>query len=192
LFDLLRGKPRAERRLLAMTLVTVWQEGSRPRVWETAFVERLLALREGTEDDVGANICGYYYALDSGQSERAGQLLDLAVSQLRGHQADVRPALLLEAAFFEARHRHNVAAARARLEQAQGGHAERYTRLRAEAAILCAEGCYAEAAAKAEAGLAAIPQAATRRGAVLESEWLNSILAESRSERHEGTMETTS
>jgi hypothetical protein len=102
------------------------------------------------------------------------------VSQLQGYQADFRPALQLEAAFFEARHRRNVVAARAWLERARAGHAERYTRLRAEAAILWAEGRYAEAAAKAEAGLAAIPRSAAGGSAVLESEWLNSILAESR------------
>ena len=192
MLDLLRGRPRAERRLVALTLVAAWQDGVRPRAWEAGVVERLLALREGTEDDVGANICGYYYALDSGQSERAGRLLDLAVSQLQGYQADLRPALLLEAAFFAARHRRNVAAARAWLEQAQGGHAERYTRLRAEAAILWAEGSYAEAAAKAEAGLAAIPRSGDRGGAVLESEWLDAILAESRGVEHGGTTETMS
>jgi hypothetical protein len=192
LLDLLRGRPRAERRLVAVTLVTAWQNGVRPRAWEAGFVERLLVLREGTEDDVGANVCGYYYALDSGQTERAGRLLDLAVSQLRGYQADFRPALLLEAAFFEARHRRNVVAARARLEQAQSGPAERYTRLRAEAAILWAEGRYAEAAAKAEEGLATIPRSAALSNAVLESEWLNSILAESRPARHGGTTEMMS
>jgi hypothetical protein len=190
LLDLLQGRPRAERRLVAVALITAWDDGVRPRAWETGLVELLLDLREGTEDDVGANVCGYYYALDSGQTERAGRLLDLAVSQLRGHQADFRPALLLEAAFFEARHRRNVGAARARLEQAQGGHAATYTRLRAEAAILWAEGRYAEAAAKAEAGLAAIPGPAAHGNAVLESEWLNSILAESQSARHGGTTET--
>jgi hypothetical protein len=190
LLDLLQGRPRAERRLVAVTLVTAWQDGVRPRAWETGLVERLLVLREGSDDDVGANVCGYYYALDAGQTERAGRLLDLAVSQLRGYQADFRPALLLEAAFFLARHRRDVVAARARLEQARGGHAERYTRLRAEAAILWAEGRYAEAAAKAEAGLAAIPRAAAHGNAVLESEWLNSILAESRRTRHGGTTET--
>jgi hypothetical protein len=189
LFDLLQGRPRAERRLLAMTLITAWQDGVRPRAWEVGIVERLLALREGTADDVGANICGFYYALDSGQSERAGRLLDLAVSQLQGYQVDAHPALLLEAAFFEARHRHNVAAARAWLEQAQGGHAERCTRLRAEAAILWAEGRYAEAAAKAEEGLAAIPRSVAHGSAVLEREWLDSILAESRRVRHGGTTE---
>jgi hypothetical protein len=187
LLDLLRGRPRAERRLVAVALVTAWQDGVRPRAWEAELVERLLALREGTEDDVGANICGYYYALDSGQSERAGRLLDWAVSQLQGYQADFRPALQLEAAFFEARHRRNVVAARAWLERARAGHAERYTRLRAEAAILWAEGRYAEAAAKAEAGLAAIPRSAAGGSAVLESEWLNSILAESRGVQPGGT-----
>ena len=178
LFDLFQGSPRAERRLLAMTLITAWQDGVRPRAWDAGSVERLLALCEGSQDDVGANVCGYYYALDSGQSERAGRLLDLAVSQLQGYQVEFRPALMLEAAFFEARHRRNAAAARAWLEQARGGPAERCTRSRAEAAILWAEGCYAEAAAQAEAGLAAIPQSAAHAGATLEREWLNFILAD--------------
>jgi hypothetical protein len=180
LLDLLWGRTRAERRLLAVTLGATWQNGVRPRAWDAGIVERLLALRDGTDDDVGANVCGYYHALDSGQRERAGRLLDLAASQRQGYPAEFRLALLLEAAFFEARHRHNVAAARAWLEQAQGGHAERFTRLRAEAAILWAEGRYAEAAVKAEAGLEAIPRSAACGSAVLESEWLNSILAETR------------
>jgi hypothetical protein len=192
LFDLLQGRPRAERRLLTITLIAAWQDGVRPRAWEVGLVERLLALREGNVDDVGANTCGYYYALDCGQIERAGLLLDLAKSQLEGYQVESLPALLLEVAFFEARYRHNVAAARAWLEQAQGGHAESFTRLRAEAAILWAEGFYAKAAAKAEAGLAAIPQLAARGSAVLESESLSSILAESTTMMHGGTTESMS
>src|SRR5262249_55294630 len=111
--------------------------------------------------------------------------LDLAVSQRQGCPAEFRPALLLEAAFFDARYRHDVPAARAWLEQAQGGHAERPTRLRAEAAILWAEGRYAEAAVLAEAGLAAIPRSAPHGSAITESEWLNAILMESQGREEE-------
>src|SRR5439155_9123747 len=62
------------------------------------------------------------------------------------------------------------------LIKSAGGQVEKQTRLRAEAAVLLAEGRYEEAAAAASQGLAAAPESADPCGAIAETEWLQSIL----------------
>jgi hypothetical protein len=87
----------------------------------------------------------------------------------------------VEAAYFEARHRQDAAAARQWLNQAPKDGVEPQTYLRAEAAVLLAEGRYREAAVIATAALVVLPKSADPGGAIAEKEWLESILAESRS-----------
>jgi hypothetical protein len=163
-------------------LYAALMDGIRPRAWDAGLVQRLLAKREDVPDDVGANLYGYYYALDSGRVEEAGILLDLAIVQREALPTSFRAAVTLEKAFFEAFHQKRAAEGRAWLKEAIG-QAERQTWLRAEAAVLLAERRFEEACAKAEAGLAAIPQSADPGGSLAEADWLDAVLAESRSKR---------
>jgi hypothetical protein len=84
----------------------------------------------------------------------------------------------LEAAHFEARHRHNATAARQCLEKRLEGTVEEQTRLRAEAATLLAEERHAEAADKVEAALTMLPRSTDPGGAIAEKDWLMAILIE--------------
>jgi hypothetical protein len=153
LLELLWGGKAAERRLLTMLVAGYAGEGIRPRDWQVVHVERLLAVRDGSERDVFANFLGYYHALDCGQAERAGELLDLALSQRTGCPLIHRAGLLLEGAFYEGYYRTNAAAARSWLHRPMSGPDLLAVRLRAEAALLFSEGRYAEAIRQAEVAL---------------------------------------
>ncbi|HMC88172.1 MAG TPA: M50 family metallopeptidase [Gemmataceae bacterium] len=176
LLDLLSTGPRAERRLLPLTLTAALLRGERPKAWKPDEVERLLALRDGSAYDGSANLFAYYYFVDTGQIERAGQFVDLFVAQLADCPAGHESSLFLEAAYFVGFHRRDPVQARAWLIKSAGGQVEKQTRLRAEAAVLLAEGRCEEAAAVALQGLAAAPESADPGGAIAEAEWLENIL----------------
>src|SRR5262249_859111 len=76
LLELLRDGRRAESSWLLRALAESLLDGARPRDWNPGLVERLLAIRAGSSADVAANLYGYYYALDVGQLDQAGGLLD--------------------------------------------------------------------------------------------------------------------
>jgi hypothetical protein len=176
LLDLLWNRPLKDIRWLLTILLGALLDGIRPRDWNATYVDAMLAARTGTPKDMEANRYGYYYARDTGQIDLAGQLIDLAVGQREANPVALHPAILLEAAYFEGRYRHNAAVAREWLQQAQGGQVEQQTRLRAEAAVLWAEGRFADAATKAKEGLAVLPQSADPGGAIAEGDWLRDIL----------------
>lgn len=88
----------------------------------------------------------------------------------------MRPPIFAEAAYFTARHRQDAKAARLSLKQAQGGLTEKHTRLRAEAAVLLAEGKFVESAEKARAGQAQAGKSWDKGGAAAEKDWLREPL----------------
>jgi len=178
LLELLVGGTLAERRVLGILLSSNTPAGVRPRDWDAAQVESLLALRDGSTRDVFANFLGYYHALDNGRVERAGELLDLALSQRAGYRTIFRQNLLLEGAYFHGYHRHDAVAARSWLTRTMSGHGLPATRLRAEAAVLLAEGRCAEAVPTAEAALlAAVRGSSSFAG---EADWVCDFLVECR------------
>jgi hypothetical protein len=184
----LRSGPPAERDLITRTLHLAMRQGYRPRQWHHSLVRGLLLARRGGAQDVLANLYGCYHALDTGQYEEAGRLLDLAFSQREFGAGMYRAAILVEVAYFENRYRRNPWAGRVWLGRVPPGSVEKHTRLRAEAAVLLAEGSYAEAAATAEAALAAVPQSADPGGSAAEAEWLQHLLSESRDGEAQGNV----
>lgn len=176
LLDVLRGGHRAEQRWLTIALTTASLDGVRPRDWDPAHIERLLALRQGQVEDGMANYFGYFYALDRDEVQRAGELLDLCRQQAQGFPESARPMIFAEAAYFTARYRQDAAAARALLEQAQGSVIEKHSRLRAEAAVLLAEGKPVESAEKARAALLEVNKSWDKGGAAAEKDWLMELL----------------
>lgn len=176
LVDWLGGGRRAERNGLALMLNSAMLGGMRPRDWSRDLVERMLALREHNADDLSANQLAYYYFLDGNDVERAGESLHLALEQSESYPPGFRTPLFLEAAYFQAFHAHDLAEAQAWWQEAKGGDVEKQTWLRVEAALLLAEGRHAEAAAKAEAGLALIPDSWDPGGSLAEKDWLLAIV----------------
>jgi hypothetical protein len=169
---------RAEFGLLRLTLNDLMLSGTRPSAWNASLVERMLTLRDGSPDDLSANLLGYYHALDTKRRDLAGIYLDLAVAAHQTAEPRISDAILLEKAYFEAFHRQS-ANARTWLDQVQRQDNEKHTRWRAEAAVLFIEGRYAEASAKAKAAIAEVPNLIDRGGSIAESDWLQVLLEES-------------
>ncbi|HYV40024.1 MAG TPA: hypothetical protein VE988_30340, partial [Gemmataceae bacterium] len=107
LLELIFDGNRAESRYLLAELTGALLNGIRPRDWSSEVVDRILTLREDSPRDVRANLYGYYFEIDCGNVERAGDLLDRAMAHLLGSPKSGQPGVLVEAAFFEARYRRN-------------------------------------------------------------------------------------
>jgi len=176
-----------DRRLVVQTwlveaLSTASVNGVRPRQLSEEFIHHIMDSRDGSVQDASANFFGFYYFLDRGQLDRAGELIDVLAANQEKFDPRHRSYAVLETAYFEARHRHNAVAARRWLDQAPKEGVEPQTYLRAEAAVLLAEGRYKEAAVIATAALVVLPKSADPGGAIAEKECLQSILAESLSQ----------
>jgi hypothetical protein len=147
-----------ERQLALGALQGYVTMGWRPRRWSASLVQRALALASDPVTEYWACIYAYYWAFDTDDAAGAGAHLDRAM-ELYPSLARGPGAITLEAAYYLARHRGDVAAARAWAERGSGSRHEAFMRPRAEAAILQAEGRPIEALAIAEAGLAALAAA---------------------------------
>lgn len=149
---LLRGGPEAER-WCAVAILANDLFATRPRDLAPALIERSLALADNTPDHLSSVFVAYGWALDRGDIPAAEGYLETMLANLSAFNSALRPSVLIEAAYFTARHHTDAAAARALLDQAHGGLVEPYTRARAEAAVLLAEGRPAEAQTLAAQGL---------------------------------------
>ncbi len=176
LIDLFLRRDLTERNVVLSMLASQMGQGTRPRDWDQAMVDRLLAARTDAADNAPANLFAYYWAVDCGKIDEARQFLQLALSQFEGYPSDTRASLFLEGAYFAARHDSDVTAAFDWLANSREGYAEEQTRCRAEAALLLVRGKFAEARSQAEAGLKAIPNSKDLGGRMAEQEWLEDLL----------------
>jgi hypothetical protein len=151
--------------------------GVRPRKWDAECVMRLQSPTEDAATGARGGLFGYYYALDRGQPEQAGELLDRALVSVAEAQGTDRSAILLEAAYFEGFHRQNPVVARKWLHQVKINELREYTFLRGAAAVLLAEGLFADAAASVKAALAQVKRSIDFGGVQAEKDWLKAILA---------------
>src|SRR5262249_51426465 len=143
-----------EREVVANQLTSYLLTGVRPREWPSDLVLRRIALAEKPADEHPACVIAYYWALDTSDIVSAGAFLDRTLATLK-RPSKPHAALALEAAYFEARYRSNLTAARTWLREGKGTQFEPVLRPRAEMAILLGEGRYEEALLRAEEGLAA-------------------------------------
>jgi hypothetical protein len=151
--------------------------GVRPREWDAEYMMRLQQPTEDAATSATVGLLGYYCALDRGQPEQAGELLDRALVSVAEAQGTDRSAILLEAAYFEGFHRQNPVVARKWLHQVKINELREYTFLRGAAAVLLAEGLFADAAASVKAALAQVKRSIDFGGVQAEKEWLKAILA---------------
>ncbi|HEX5504809.1 MAG TPA: hypothetical protein VFW96_19485, partial [Thermomicrobiales bacterium] len=160
LLKILAGGALAERAGALWVLLGLARLGRRPRAWEAVLVERALALKDGSADDVLASNLAYYWALDRRSVEWAGEYLERAFRAGAGAPAPVQIGIDIEAAFYAAHFEQDPETGRAFLERARAAitalslpatEADRAATalhldlLRAEAAILLAEHRHAEA-----------------------------------------------
>ena len=114
----------------------------------------MLAVPEQSFDHVAGLLTAYSVALDKGELEIAGDYLDQALERHLYYPALFRSSLLLEGAYFEAYVRQQANIARAWFDKIEEtALTSPYALLRAESAVLLAEGKLAEAQSKAEKGL---------------------------------------
>lgn len=156
--------------------------GRRPREWSATWITFLTAGTDDTPDNLSGQYNAYLWSLDSGQIERAGALVDRMVAASSAPQWLRQSGLLTELAYYEARYRHNPARARQYLAAiVDSDRLElRGPRLRAEAAILAAEGETAAARAKIQAAFDHVARhrlGDTQMGLV-GIDWLNDLLAQ--------------
>jgi hypothetical protein len=149
--------------------------GTRPRRWDGEAVRRLLQIASTPHEKAEAHLCAYYWDLDREEVAAAGALLEHALWLIDELKGNTRTAILVEAAYFEGFHRRNPVVARRWLHQAAIREVEEQTFLRAAAAVLMAEGLFAEAADSAEAAVEKAKLSLDFGGALAEKAWLKAI-----------------
>ena len=152
-FELIRGDARSVQESAVMTLTTASLGGVRPADYDPRLVAQAISLRDGSLFDLYAHLTASHHFFDTGQPARAQALLDHVLASEEQLAPFARDTLRCDYAWLLARHTSDVAAARAWLDYAGPLDIDPATRLRAEAAVLLAEGRLAEAAEKARAGL---------------------------------------
>lgn len=155
-FDLMRGGPASRQEAALLLLTTAGLAGIRPADYDPALVAQAVAVGDGSLFDLYGHIVVYYHAADRGSWAEAQQHLDVVLAGEDKLVPFVRDTLRCEYAWLLAGQTDDAAAARAWLESAGKLEFDPATRLRAEAAVLLAEGRRAEAAGKARDGLHAL------------------------------------
>lgn len=154
--DLLRGDTRSRQETAFIALTTAALAGVRPADYDPELVTQSLALKDGSLFDRYAHLTAYSHAADLGDFARAQGLLDYVLADETGLMPFVRDSVRCEYAWLLATQTEDTAAARAWLDAAGKLDFDPATRLRAEAAVLLAEGKPTEAAERAKAGLYAL------------------------------------
>lgn len=175
MYALLHGGKESEKECDVFRPLQSWVTPLRPADWAT--------------DWPSSPLDSYYMYLDRGDIAAATDQMNLAIQ--KHYRSPRQGSVCLESAYFSARHEDSATEARNWLTRTKTGYpVERFVELRAEAAVLFAEGRLSESAAFAQMGLelvAACPatgwtamnaallydllDVASRQTPVRESEW---------------------
>jgi hypothetical protein len=142
LAELAAGSAAGRRHCALYAMAASEHAAQRPADWHPRWIAQALAPADPTPERVTALVLAYVHHLDRGDTTQAGRALDDAVTlQHRLPNNDVTRQLWLERAYFLARHRRDPLSARAAWDRAaQGLPVEQTLLLRAECALLVAEG----------------------------------------------------
>ncbi len=154
--DLLRGDARSEQEAALLVLTTAGLTGIRPADYDPALVAKTVSLNDGSLFDLYGHLTVYYHAADRAQWSAAQAHLDHVMTGATELVPFLRDTTACEYAWLIARQTGEAGTARAWLDTAGKLDFDPATRLRAESAVLLAEGCASEAAAKAREGLHAL------------------------------------
>lgn len=155
-FELLRGDRRSDQEKAMLALTTAGLAGVRPADLDPGLVSESLALQDGSVFDLYAHFTAYLHAIDRGEVAQAQARLDYVIAGEARLVSFIRDAARCEYAWLLATRADAPGAARAWLDSAGPLAFDPATRLRAEAAVLLAEGRLTEAATKAREGLHAL------------------------------------
>jgi hypothetical protein len=177
LLALLRGGPQMELHKLILEIQAASLQGTRPRDWDVASLQQAFTQLGVRDDDwAQAGLLAYYHALDGGDTTAAGRYLDQMLSNFDGFSPGMRHNLALEAAFYRAHHCQDPVQAATWLARGQEGLFGPHTRLRAESALLLAQGQPELAAGKARDGLEAAAEFYDRGLAEAEADWMRALV----------------
>jgi len=151
--ELLNGDQRSAQENAMMALTTASLGGVRPADYDPQQVATSISLGDRSLFDLYAHLTVAHHFIDVGQPGRAQQLLDYVLTGEELLAPFLRDTLRCDYAWLLARYTNDAPTARAWLDSAGPLDIDPATRLRAEAAVLLAEGRRAEAAAKAREGL---------------------------------------
>lgn len=154
--ELLRGDHRSRQEAALMVLSTANLAGLRPAEYDPALVAQVVSLGDGSLFDLYGHLTVYYYAADREDWKAAQGHLDYVIAGWQKVVPYIRDTVRCEYAWLLARRTGEAALARAWLDSAGPLDFDPATRLRAEAAVLLAEGRFSEALAKARDGLEAL------------------------------------
>lgn len=170
LLRLARGGPQAKREAAMLSLVGIYLAGTAPRDWPGETVRAVAEPRDGSSDEVTAQLLVYSHLLDRGDTAGARLALHRALELADQYPLPFVPGLMAEAAFFEGFVTRDATAARAYLAEVpeKSPAVKPYDRLRAEAALALAEGDRAGAAERIRRALATTPADDAFRRALLE------------------------
>lgn len=177
ILSLLRGGADVEQRALLVILQAESLKGTRPRDWPDDILRRLLEMHATPMLDAAAQLMNYYHALDSGNLARAGESLQSLLTIEAQIPEGFKQAVYLEQAFFLALYHGDAASAERFFHKSTGALVEQSTILRAEAALLFAQGQRGQARQKAKQAIRRANQSFDRGSAVAEQEWLQPILS---------------
>ena len=121
------------------TFTDALKAGRRPRDWDAALVSQATMERDGMRNEALAAYYGYLWAVDTGDWAAAGGFIDRALS-VEFLETDIKQRLVMEKAFWLARHRRDAAGARGWLAKAEMDHPGTPSFWRVQAAISLAEG----------------------------------------------------
>ena len=166
---------------LSLEIQAASMEGIRPRDWAVASLLQAFAQSVVRDDDwAEVGLLAYYYALDNGDATAAGRFLEQVLSNFEDYSPNMRHGLALEAAYYYAFHCQNPIQGQAWLRRGRESLFGPHTRLRAEAAVLVAEGQPEFAAQKAREGLGAVVKCYDRGLAEAEAEWMRAMILQAR------------
>ena len=173
---LVRKGPMAERDAALTMLVSASVSGVRAREYPAHLVARVTEPADGSLFGLMGKQLGYYHALDRGEVARAGGLLGEVLAGAATLPRMTQESVQAEHAYWLAVHGGDAVAARAALGRAGRGDFDPATKLRAEAAVLRAEGDRAGATAKAEAALVALQKRSlTLKPSADQVEWIEAL-----------------
>jgi hypothetical protein len=174
--SLLHGGPEAERWCALAALYSADQRGQRPCDWDETLIRQALQGFDHTQDGQNARLLAYQWALDNGRIAEANRWLEEAVAIRPTWMPGTQVRLVWEKVYFSARYLHDTDQARHELAQIRQKPIDQPQHLRAEAAVLLAEGQIARAKTTAQTALACLAAQAPTGVQQAEAAWLQAII----------------
>jgi hypothetical protein len=171
LLRFLTNAPEVDGEVALLSIVGASMAGQRPRDWDPTVVALALRLAPDTSHGAAARMLAHSHALDRQDIPRAREYLHAALAHHDALPSMSLPALLLQAAYFEAVHEQNPVSARRYLTSAGPGVlVSPHEQPLAEAAVLLAERNDREAAASLARAAREISHASDKGGALMAAD----------------------